>query len=34
MMKDAVGSKSAAQGLSRSRLPEFTEEEKQRILGE
>ena len=33
-MKEAVADKSSQQGLPRSRLPEFTEEEKQRILGE
>ena len=33
-MKQDVADKSAAQGLSQSRLPEFTEEEKQRIQGE
>ena len=33
-MKKAVADKSAAQGLNQSRLPEFTEDDKQRILGE
>ena len=33
LMKDVVANKSALRGLNHSRLPEFTEEEKKRILG-
>ena len=33
VMKKAIGEKSAAQGLSESRLPSFSEDEKQLIKG-
>lgn len=33
VMKERIGVKSEAEGLTESRLPEFTEEEKKRIKG-